>query len=62
MTLITWNNRHVCKEKETGQNIYSQERFDLFTIIILHLQQPAVASLPQEGGGVRVFTAVTAHV
>lgn len=42
--------------------MYSQKRFALFTVIFLHLQQPSVASLPQEGGGVRVFDALTAHI
>lgn len=42
--------------------MYSQKRFTLFTVILLHLQQPAVTSLPQEGGGIWIFTALTAHV
>ncbi len=42
--------------------MYSQERFALFSTILLYLQQPAVASLPQEGGGIWVFTALAAHV
>ena len=42
--------------------MHSQKRFALFIVLLLHLQQPAVASLPQKGGGIRVFTTVTAHV
>lgn len=42
--------------------MYSQKRFALLAVILLHLQQPAVASLPQEGGGVRVLSALSAHV
>lgn len=42
--------------------MYSQKRLALFTVILVHLQQPAVAPLPQEGGGIWVFTALTAHV
>lgn len=41
--------------------MYSQKRFALFTVILLYLQQPAIASLPQEGGGVWVFTALSGH-
>lgn len=42
--------------------MYTQKRFALLAVVVLHLQQPAVASLSQEGGGVRVFAAVTAHI
>lgn len=43
--------------------MYSQERFAaLFALVLLHLQQPAVAPLPQEGGGIWIFTALAAHV
>lgn len=40
----------------------SQKRLVFFSGILFHLQQPAVPSLPQEGGGVCVFAAVGAHV
>lgn len=52
--MIQMTNKKLCN---------SQERFALLAaVVLLHLQQPAVASLPQEGGGVRVFAPVTAHV
>lgn len=41
---------------------YSQKRLVFFSIILLHLQQPAIPSLPQEGGCIWVFPAVRAHV
>lgn len=41
---------------------YSQKRLVFFSIILFHLQQPAVPSLPQEGGCIWVFPAVRAHV
>lgn len=40
----------------------SQKRFTFFAIILLHLQQPTVAPLPEEGGCIGVFTALRAHV
>lgn len=51
--------------KESEQirlNSSLQKRFTFFVFLFLHLQQPAVTSLPQEGGSVRIFTAVAAHV
>lgn len=41
---------------------YSQKRLVFFSIVLFHLQQPAVPSLPQEGGCIWVFPAVRAHV
>lgn len=41
---------------------YSQKRLVFFSIILFHLQQPAVPSLPQEGGCIWVLPAVRAHV
>lgn len=43
-------------------NIYLQKRFIFFIVIFLHLKQPAVSSLPEEGGSIRVFTTLSAHV
>lgn len=42
--------------------MYSQKRFIFFPFIFLHLQQPAVPPLPQEGSCIGVFTALSAHV
>lgn len=50
------------KNGQKRQSEHSQERFNLFVAILLHLQQPAVAPLPQEGGGVGISDALRAHV
>lgn len=42
--------------------MHSQERFTFFAIILLHLQQPTVPPLPEEGSCIGVFTALSAHV
>lgn len=51
-----------CTSFKIGLNLHSQQRFTLLTVVVLHLQQPAVTSLPQEGGGIWIFATVAAHV
>lgn len=52
---------HV-SQKDLKKKKYSQKRFNFFTLILLHLQQPTVAPLPEKGSCIRIFTALSAHV
>lgn len=49
-------------EVKKRHKMHSQKRFAVFTVILLHLQQPAVPPLPQKGSSIWVSGAVSTHV